>query len=145
VKQERGAAPTWFQPLLCMHRISTKQVGKKKTITVPFPSKSTSFGYHNCRNQSFLDLLLARLDQQLVWRQCPSTSVPVPVPEALVSQIPAELGRLQGTFSATGCDTPGHRRQGHLEAAPRDQASLAGAVVPVRPAGLAMAPPRLPA
>lgn len=77
MKQEQGAAPGWFQALLCTCRISIKHRKEKSHHSL------ISFQmYHSCvlqTNESFLNALLPHLHQQLICRKCSSTTVLVSV------------------------------------------------------------------
>lgn len=109
VKQEQGAAPGWFQALLCTRRISIKHRKAKSHHSLISFQMHYSFGYNTHTNESFLNPLLAHLHQQLICRKCPNTC-PCLCPElwaysAAISQFSFKLGQLWDTVPV-GCDTP---------------------------------------
>lgn len=136
MKPEQGVAPGWFQALLCVQRTSTEHTGKNKThhSVIPFQILY-SLG---CKSQSFWNVQLVHLHQQWVWGQCHSTSVPVPILEA-GHTLPLSLLSWDSfrTCSDPWDVTPRSQEPvPSVRLLPRDQALLAGAVMPIHPAGI---------
>lgn len=134
MKQEQGAAPGWFQALLCTCRISIKHRKEKSHHSL------ISFQmYHSCvlqTNESFLNALLTHLHQQLICRKCSSTTVLVSVLNSghTLLLFPSSLLSWDNFGALSLWDMTPHKHQSlSLRLLPRDQGSQVGAVMPVQP------------